>query len=45
MLASKISIAARIDAFGETPMTQEDVDKVEAKVEAIRTEFSTPKRR
>jgi len=26
-------------------MTQEDVDKVEAKVEAIRTEFSTPKRR
>ena len=45
MLASKISIAARIDAFGGTPMTQEDVDKVEAKVEAIRTKFSTPKRR
>ena len=45
MLASKISIAARIDAFDGTPMTQEDVDQVEAKVEAIRKEFSKPPRR
>ena len=44
MLASKISIAARIDAFEGTPMEQEDVDQVEAKVEAIRKEFSKPPR-
>ena len=45
MLASKISIAARIDAFDGTQLTQEDVDQVEAKVEAIRKEFSKPPRR
>ncbi len=45
MLASKISIAARIDAFEGTPLTKEDVDQVEARVEAIRKEFSKPPRR
>ena len=45
MLASKISIAARIDAFEGTPMSQNDVDQVEAKVEAIRKEFLKPPRR
>ena len=45
MLASKISIAARIDAFEGTPMSQNDVDEVESKVEAIRKEFSKPPRR
>lgn len=45
MLASKISIAARIDAFEGTPMSQDDIDQVEAKVEAIRKEFSKPPRR
>ena len=45
MLASKISIAARIDAFEGTPMSQDDVDEVEAKVEGIRKEFSKPPRR
>ena len=45
MLASKISIAARIDAFEGTPMGQEDVNQVEAKVEAIRKEFSKPPRK
>ena len=45
MLASKISIAARIDAFEGTPISQDDIDQVEAKVEAIRKEFSKPPRR
>ena len=45
MLASKISIAARLDAFEGTPMSQDDVDQVEAKVEAIRKEFPKPPRR
>jgi RNA processing factor Prp31 len=45
MLASKISIAARIDEFEGTPMSQDDVDQVEARVEAIRKEFSKPPRR
>ena len=45
MLASKISIAARIDAFEGTPMNKDDVDEVEAKVETIRKEFSKPPRR
>lgn len=45
MLASKISIAARVDAFEGTPMDQTDVEKIEAKVEAIRKEFSKPPRR
>ena len=45
MLASKISIAARIDEFEGTPMTEDDVNQVEAKVEAIRKEFSKPPRR
>ena len=34
MLAAKISIAARVDAFQGTPLGQEDVDEIEAKVEA-----------
>ena len=42
MLAAKISIAARVDAFQGTPLGQEDVDEIEAKVEAIRKEFSKP---
>ena len=45
MLASKISIAARIDAFEGTPMSQDDVDNIETKVEAIRKEFSKPPKR
>ena len=45
MLASKISIAARIDAFQGTPMTQDDVNRIEAKVDAIRQEFPKPPRR
>ena len=45
MLASKISIAARLDAFEGTPMSQDDVDHIEAKVEAIRKEFPKPPRR
>ena len=45
MLASKISIAARIDAFEGTPMNQYDVDQIEARVEAIRKEFAKPPRR
>ena len=45
MLASKISIAARLDAFEGTPMSQDDVDQIEAKVEAIRKEFPKPPRR
>ena len=42
MLAAKISIAARVDAFQGTPLGQEDVDEIEAKVEAIRKEFPKP---
>ena len=45
MLAAKISIAARVDAFQGTPLGQEDVDEIEAKVEAIRKEFPKPPRR
>jgi nucleolar protein 56 len=45
MLAAKISIAARVDAFQGTPFGQEDVDEIEAKVEAIRKEFPKPPRR
>ena len=32
MLAAKISIAARVDAFQGTPLGQEDVDEIEAKL-------------
>jgi nucleolar protein 56 len=45
MLAAKISIAARVDAFEGTAWGDDEVDEVEAKVTAIRNEFSQPPRR
>jgi RNA processing factor Prp31 len=42
MLAAKISIAARVDAFEGTPWGDDEVNEVEAKVTAIRNEFSHP---
>ena len=45
MLAAKISIAARVDAFEGTPWGDDEVNEVEAKVTAIRNEFSHPPRR
>lgn len=42
MLAGRCSIAARLDAYGGHPITDEDVKAVEAKVEAIRVAHKSP---
>ena len=42
MLAGKISIAAKIDAFEGTAWTEDDVVKVEERVEAIREAHKQP---
>ena len=42
MLAGKISIAARIDAFDGTPWEDEDVAKVEDQVIALREANQQP---
>jgi|TARA_B110000908_G_C10209125_1_gene429277 nucleolar protein 56 len=44
-LASKISIAAKIDAFEGTPWTEADVELVEIRIEEIRNNFPTPQSR
>ena len=44
-MAAKASIAAKIDAFGGTPWTQEDVDLIDNKVEEIKAAHPKPPRR
>ena len=42
MLAGKISMAAKLDAFEGTPWSEEDVAVVEARVEAIKEAHQQP---
>ena len=42
MLAGKISIAAKVDAFEGEPWTAEQVDAVEQRVEALREANKQP---
>jgi len=45
MLAAKVSIAAKIDAFEGEPWTDEDLEKITRRVETIRNTRRKPKRK